>query len=142
MAGKDRGGRRTGVRKPSTRREDGSSRQRTARAGAGPGTVSLTDAEKAIIAANRYALRQYPLGILAGTPRHLSLQKSDVWIVPILLTSPGYGAVGEVGVVAVNAQTGKVVGGTPKQEVIAAGKRLREETRDELEAAFHRARTV
>jgi hypothetical protein len=106
------------------------------------GRVTLTDAEKAVIAANRYVVRQYPLGVLAGTPRRLSLQKSDVWIVPVLLTSPGYGAVGEVGVVAVNARTGQVVGGTPNQEVIAAGKRLREEKRDELEAAFRRARTV
>ena len=130
------------VRKPRSRARNGSVQRRGVGQGAERGRIALTDAEKAVIAANRYVVRQYPLGVLAGTPRRLSLQKSDVWIVPVLLTSPGYGAVGEVGVVAVNARTGQVVGGTPKEEVIAAGKRLREEKQDELEAAFRRARTV
>ena len=128
------------LRKPSASLSHGSSRRRTARSAAGP--IFVIDAEQAVVAANRYALRQYPLGVLAGTPRLLSLSKSDVWIVPIILTSPGHGAVGELGVVAVNARIGAVVGATPKEEVIAAGKRLREENRDELEAAFRRARTV
>ena len=130
------------VRKPGSRARNGSLRRRGGGREAERGSIAFTEAEKAVIAANRYVLRQYPLGVLAGTPRRLALQKSDVWIVPVLLTSPGYGAVGEVGVVAVNARTGQVVGGTPKEEVIAAGRRLREEKRDELEAAFHRARTV
>ena len=130
------------VRKAGSRGRNGSARQRGAAHEAERSRAALTEAEKAVIAANRYVVREYPLGVLAGTPRHLALQKSDVWIVPVLLTSPGYGAVGEVGVVAVNGRTGRVVGGTPKEEVIAAGKRLREEKRDEIEAAFRRARTV
>jgi hypothetical protein len=130
------------VGKSASRARNGSVRRRGSGHEAERSRSALTQAEKALIAANRYLVREYPLGVLAGTPRRLSLQKSDLWIVPILLTSPGYGAVGEVGVVAVNARTGRVVGGTPKEEVIAAGKRLREEKRDEIEAAFRRARTV
>lgn len=130
------------VRKSASRGRNGSVRRRGAGREAERSRSALTESEKAVIAANRYVVREYPLGVLAGTPRHLSLQKSDVWIVPVLLTSPGYGAVGEVGVVAVNARTGRVVVGTPKEEVIAAGKRLREEKRDEIEAAFRRVRTV
>ncbi len=132
----------SGVGKGGSRARNGSARRRGVGRDVERGRNALTDAEKAAVAANRYVVRQYPLGVLAGTPRRLSLQRSDVWIVPVLLTTPGYGAVGEVGVVAVNARTGHVVGGTPKVEVIAAGKRLREEKRDELEAAFRRARTV
>jgi hypothetical protein len=130
------------VRKAGSRARNGSAPQRGSGREAGRSRAVLTEAEKAVIAANRYVVREYPLGVLAGTPRHLSLQKSDVWIVSVLLTSPGYGAVGEVGVIAVNARTGRVVGGTPKEEVIAAGRRLREEKRDEIEAAFRRARRV
>jgi hypothetical protein len=62
--------------------------------------------------------------------------------VPIIFTSPGYGAVGEVGIVTVDAHTGLVVSGTPKDVVRAAVQRLCEEKQDALEAAFLRARTT
>jgi hypothetical protein len=93
-------------------------------------------------AANAYIVSHYPFGFLGGTPCRLRLDGRGYWIVPIFLTSPGYGAVGEVGFVALNARTRKVAGSTPRDEVVAAGKRLREAKRDELEAAFHRARTT
>jgi hypothetical protein len=93
-----------------------------------------------MIAANSHLVRQYPFGCLAGTPRHLTLGSQELWIVPIILTSVGYGAVGEVGVVALDAHTRQMLGGTPPDEVVAAVKHLKEEKRDELEAAFHRAR--
>ena len=54
----------------------------------------------------------------------------------------GYGAVGEVGVVTVDAHTGCIIDGTPKEEVRAAIERLSEEKQDALEAAFRRARTT
>ena len=96
--------------------------------------------EKAQIAANAYCLTQYATGYSAGIPYPLSLAGSELWVVPVLLTSPGYGVVGAVGVVAVDAASGTVVGGTSKREVVAAAKRLTEGKRDDLEAAFHRAR--
>jgi hypothetical protein len=77
-----------------------------------------------------------------GTPRRLLLAEKDLWIVPVVLTSPGYGAVGEVGLVAVDVASGGVVGATPRPEVRTAGTRLALERRHELDAAFHRARTV
>jgi hypothetical protein len=85
-------------------------------------------------------LLKYVIGLLGGTPYHLSLPKSELWIVPMILTSPGYGAVGEVGAIAVDAQTGQVVGGTPKEEVVTAIRHLREAKHDALEAAFLQAR--
>jgi hypothetical protein len=60
-------------------------------------------------------------------------------VVPVVLTSPGYGIVGFAGVVAID-ESGKVAGSTPLQEVIAAGKRLQEEKCDTIEAAFLAAR--
>ena len=75
-------------------------------------------------------------------PYRLSLPTGEVWIVPAVFTSPGYGAVGEVGMVVVDAAAGTVVGATPRDEVRAAGTRLAQENRDELDAAFRRARTV
>lgn len=99
-----------------------------------------SEVEKVQIAANSYCLRQYAVGYTGGTPRHLSLRGSDVWIVPVNLTSPGYATVGEVGVMAIDAVTQEVLDATPRDEVKAAGTRLAREKRDELVAAFHRAR--
>src|SRR5882762_1467069 len=55
------------------------------------------EAESARIAASAYIVGNYPIGFLGGTPQRLTLEGRPFWIVPIVLTSPGYGAVGEVG---------------------------------------------
>jgi hypothetical protein len=68
------------------------------------------------------------------------LRAAEVWIVPALLTSAGYGVVGEVGVVAIDAATIEVIGATPPEEVRAAGSGLAEAKRDELDTAFRQAR--
>lgn len=98
------------------------------------------DAEAAMIAANGHLLRHDSTSLMGGTPQRLS--GGDLWEVPIVLTSPGYGPVGEVGVITVDAHTGGVVGGTPKDEVRAAMQRLSEENRDALDAAFLRAKST
>src|SRR5437870_2696707 len=103
---------------------------------------ALPECEMALAAANGYMLREYPLGVLGGAARRLALNGISVWIVPVFLTSPGYGPVGEVGVIAVDAGTRKIVGSTPRAEVIETGKRLCQEKRDDLQAAFLRARGV
>jgi hypothetical protein len=92
------------------------------------------------IAANSYCLRHYGISYSGGTPRRLSFRSAEVWIVPALLTSPGYGVVGEVGLVAIDAATQEVVAATPAEEVRAAGSGLAEAKQDELEAAFRQAR--
>ena len=105
-----------------------------------PGTSS-GNREVILRAANGYIVRHYPFGCLGNNPRRL-IGKSDFWIVPIFLTSPGYGPVGEVGFVAVDSRTHQVVSATDRQEVNKAIKHLKEIKRDELEAAFLQARTV
>ena len=91
---------------------------------------------------NGYCLRTYGDAYTGATPRSLSLPSGPIWVVPVMLTSPGYGQVGEVGVVAVDPRTLEVVDATSKSEVRAAGARLAREKRDDLHAAFRRARTT
>ncbi len=92
------------------------------------------------IAANSYCLTHYGVRVSGGTPRRLALRNVEVWIVPAYLTSLGYGVVGEVGVLALDAVTREVIGATPRDEVQAAATRLKRAKRDELDAAFHRTR--
>ena len=83
-------------------------------------------AKEATIAANAHVLFHYPTMFTGAGTHHLILAGVDLWIVPIVLTHPDYGILGIVGLIAVNASTGQVIGGTPREEVVAAGKRLRE----------------
>ncbi len=99
-------------------------------------------AEQAMIAANRYILFHYPTMYTGALPRRLTLPNLVAWAVPIVLTHPEHGVVGDVGLVAVDAASGQVVGATPRSEVVATGKKLREAKRYDLEAAFLRPRAV
>jgi hypothetical protein len=98
------------------------------------------DAEATQVITNEYCLLNYGTSYVGGVPYRLSLPDGEVWIVPVVLTSPGHGMVGEVGMLAVNARTGKVVGATPRDEARAAGTELAREKRHDLDAAFRRAR--
>ncbi len=97
-------------------------------------------AKAAQSAAHEYCLLNYGTSYAGGVPYRLSLPNAQVWIVPVLLTSPGYGVVAEVGMVVADAGTGRVIGSTPRHEVRAAGTTWAQEKRDELDAAFRKAR--
>ncbi|HEY7326077.1 MAG TPA: hypothetical protein VH592_00450 [Gemmataceae bacterium] len=97
-------------------------------------------AEAVQIAVHEHCLLHYGTSYVGGEPYRIRLPNVDVWVVPALLTSPGYGVVGNVGMVVVDAATGAVVSATPQEQVRAAGMRLSREKRHELEAAFRRAR--
>jgi hypothetical protein len=108
-------------------------------------------AERVLRSANGFIVGHYPFGCLGKSPQRLvgnmygTLRDevpSDLWIVPVFFTSPGYGAVGEVGLVAIDARSHQVVGATERRRVNRAIKHLKESKRDELEAAFHRSRTA
>ena len=55
---------------------------------------------------------------------------------PVQLTYPGCGVIGEVGIVAVDETTGGVVAWTSPQEMYQATEKLYQEHREEIEAAF------
>lgn len=97
------------------------------------------EGEEVQIIVNSYCLGHYGIRCSGGTPQRLLVRESECWIAPVVFTSPGYGVVGDVGMVAVDAATHEVVGATPRDEVRAAVGRLAEEKRDELEAAFRQA---
>ena len=99
-------------------------------------------ADQAMIAANKFILFHYPTMFTGGLAHRLTLAATEVWIVPIALTHPDHGIVGEVGSVALDVRTGEVVGHTPRTEAVAVGKRLRENKGYALETAFLAARTV
>ncbi len=82
-------------------------------------------AEDALIAANKDILFHYPTMFTGRSPRRLSLPNAELWIVPIVFTHADHGLVGDVGYIALHGYTGEVVGRTPREEVVAAGSRLR-----------------
>ena len=86
--------------------------------------AQTSDVERARLTAIEHCLFHYPTLFTAGMPRRLPLSDSALWIVPVVLTHPERGTIGEVGVVAVDARTGKVAGSTPRAEVVAAGELL------------------
>jgi hypothetical protein len=116
------------------------SQQKRAKAVARQRPTKEAEMDAAQIAANSYCLRHYAVGYTGGAPLRLSLRGTDLWIVPVVFTSSGCGLVGEVGVVAIDAATQDVLGATPQEDVKAAGARLAREKRDEITAAFQRAR--
>lgn len=115
---------------PQQKKPKGRARRRTAG----------RDLDAVQVAANSHIVRHYPIGCLGGQPRRLVGKNGDQWMVPIVLTSPGHGAVGEVGFVIVSAGRHQVVGSTEREAVGRAIKLLKESKGDELEAAFHRSR--
>src|SRR5437879_11501776 len=103
---------------------------------------SRISSRQAMVAANRHLLFHYPTMFTGATPRRLRLPKFDLWVVPIVLTHPKKGVIGEVGLVAVDAASGKVMGSTPRREAVATGKRIRGAKGYELETAILRPRAV
>ncbi len=75
------------------------------------------DADAAQRLANRFILENLPDRFCAGTPRFLQFPLRTFWAVPVLLSYPRLGPVGQTGIVAVDIETGSVVGWTPLDEM-------------------------
>jgi hypothetical protein len=99
-------------------------------------------AKQAMLSANKFILFHYPTMFTGGLPHRLALPTGDVWIVPLVLTHPDCGIIGEVGSIAVDFFTAEIVGNTARNEAVATGKRLREAKGPALETAFLSTRTV
>ncbi|MBD2771047.1 hypothetical protein [Iningainema tapete] len=61
---------------------------------------------------------------------------NDVWEVPVILTYPLIGSVGQVGEILVSKTSEVVVSHTPIEEMKQSGQSLYEAHRDEIQAAF------
>jgi hypothetical protein len=80
---------------------------------------------QAMVAASWFILFHYPTMFTGARPHRLRLATVDLWVVPVVLTHPDHGIIGEVGMVGIESRTGEVVGHTPRAEGVAAAKRLR-----------------
>jgi hypothetical protein len=98
--------------------------------------VKKIDEEAAIMEANGFIIEHLPDRFCAGAPKMVEFPVRKVWAVPILLSYPRIGPVGEAGIIAVDAEIGTVVGWTPLEEVIKAAQKIYSERKEEIEAAF------
>ena len=93
-------------------------------------------ARQVTIVANRFIAEHLPDRFSAGLPKLVLFPLRPLWLVPVHLTYPGVGMVGEVGMLAVDGDRPAVVGWTPPEEMEALAHQLYEEKRDEIEIAF------
>jgi len=68
----------------------------------------------------------------AGAPRFD--RENSVWQVPVLLSYPTIGSLGQAGEITVNANADKILSFTPIEEMKAAGWALIEQNRERIEA--------
>jgi len=97
------------------------------------------DAETAKRLTNRFILENLPDRFCAGTPRFLQFPLRSVWIVPVVLSYPRIGPVGQAGIAAVDTETGSVVGWTPLDEMKKAAEAIYARKKADIEAAFSQA---
>ena len=92
--------------------------------------------EQALAAVQEFADENLGNLIGVGRPNRLVTGLRSAWIVPLILTSPGYGIVGVVGSVMVDDELGYIVGWTPVDEIRATAEQISHAKETELEAAF------
>lgn len=100
------------------------------------------DPETAKRLANRFILENLPDRFCAGEPRFLQFPMRTFWVVPVVLSYPHIGPVGQTGILAVDTETGAVVGWTPLDEIKEIGKTIYHEKKADIEAAFLQARNA
>lgn len=96
----------------------------------------VLNAKQAMIAANQFIVNHLPDRFSAGLPKLVLFPLRPLWLVPVHLTYPGVGVVGEIGMLAVDGDRPVVVGWTPLEKMEALAHQLYEENRDEIEFAF------
>ncbi|MEW5767289.1 MAG: hypothetical protein AB1797_06630 [bacterium] len=101
-----------------------------------PQVAPQIDSKQAFLTANQFVLSYLRDMFSAGFPTRVVFPTQSIWAVPVVLTYPKLGIVGEVGVVAVDAELGNVVGWTPFEEMERTAKELYEGKKREIEAVF------
>jgi len=91
---------------------------------------------QAMVAANQFIVEYLPDRFSAGLPKLVLLPLRPLWLVPVLLTYPSAGVIGEIGMLAVDGDHPVVVGWTPLEEMENLARQLYEEHRNEIELAF------
>jgi len=91
---------------------------------------------RARVVANRFILENLADRFSAGEPRLLAFPVRVVWVLPVELTYPNVGVVGQVGFVAVDGEQETVVGWTPFDVMETTAQQLYTSHQDAIEAAF------
>ena len=90
-------------------------------------TAMQAEAEASLFLSDRL-----PDRILASSP-HLD-ETAQVWRVPVVLSYPLIGVLGQIGEVAVSATKAEVISSTPVEEMLESARSLAEQHRDAIEA--------
>ena len=94
--------------------------------------IPTVTALQAQAAANLYLSDHLPDRFMAGSPRFD--QTGSVWRVPILLSYPAIGPIGQVGEAIISAASEELLSCTSTNEMKAAAQTLYEQHLDEIEA--------
>ena len=105
-----------------------------------PQTLPKLTALEAQAAANGYLLDNLPDSFLAIEPRFDPPTKA--WRLPIVISYPFIGPIGEVGEIHVSSHSEEIVSVTPLDEMKTRARALYEQHRKAIQAAFHRARNA
>jgi hypothetical protein len=92
--------------------------------------------DEACAAATEFLLDHVGNQLVVGRPHLMVSAVRATWIVPIQLAYIHTGALGAVGVVAVDEETGRVIAWTPIAQMKAASRTLRETGEPELSQQF------
>ncbi len=101
---------------------------------------SRITAEQAVAAAQDFVADNLGDLVGVGRPCRMLTVLRSTWVVPLVLTSPGYGIVGTVGVVIIDDEVGSVVGWTPVDDIRENAEQISREKESELESAFQALR--
>ena len=75
-----------------------------------------------------------------GAPWRVVSSVHSAWVVPLLLSSPGYGIVGTVGALVVDEEFGHITAWTTVKEIDANIERVVAEKKEELDSAFEHSK--
>jgi hypothetical protein len=98
------------------------------------GTTKAGAAKLALRIAAEHCVLNYPTLYTAGVPQ--KGPQLHFWTVPIVVVRPEGEVVGTVGELTIDARIAKVIGGTPKEAVLSAGKELARVNRNGAKTAF------
>src|SRR5262245_50695962 len=92
--------------------------------------------EQAVAAAQDFVADNLGNLVNVAQPSRIVSGLRSAWVIPLTLTSPGYGIVGVVGTLMVDEELGYIMGWTPIEEIRANAEQITRQYQAELEAAF------
>lgn len=100
------------------------------------GSTIQVDTDQARALATDFLLDHVGNQLTAGQPLRMHSAVRSTWIVPVQLAYVHSGPLGNVGVVAIDEETGQVVGWTPIAQMKEASRQLREAHEPALSEQF------